>query len=447
MKILQVPFHFYPDAVGGTEIYTLALAHRLQQAGQTVEVAAPGEMQASYHHEGIPVHRFTVGRDQDVASLYGDGDAAAAEQFGEIVDRVQPDVVHLHALSPAISLRTLRKARQRGIPVILTVHIPGVFCSRGTLLLYGEEICDGRLEPGRCSRCVLHSRGLPKPLAQIAGSAPASLGKALATTRLQASWITALRMTHLMHLRGETLGKILNELSHVVAVCEWVREGLLRNGAAPQKLTVCRQGMTQQARSARPMDSTPPGTGRRIAYAGRIAHAKGVHTLIEAVVRSPRLPIRLDVYGIVQDEQNYMDQLRALAGKDARIRFLPPVANDLVIDTLRPYDAVAVPSIWMESGPLTVYDAFAAGVPVIGSRRGGIAELVTHEQDGLLVEATDVAAWAAAMMRISTEDGLVERLRRGVRPPRTMDTVAGEMLELYEKLARQLVAVEGGKSH
>jgi glycosyltransferase involved in cell wall biosynthesis len=203
--------------------------------------------------------------------------------------------------------------------------------------------------------------------------------------------------------------------------------------------------MTQQAGSARPTAGlpTPPGTGRRIAYAGRIALSKGVHTLIEAVVRSPRLPIRLDVYGIVQDAQNYMDQLQALTGKDARIRFLPPVANDLVINTLRSYDAVAVPSIGVESGPLTVYDAFAAGVPVIGSRRGGIAELVTHEQDGLLVEATDVAAWTAAMIRISTEDGLVERLRRGVRPPRTMDTVAGEMLELYEKLARQLVSAEG----
>src|SRR5262249_13124716 len=152
---------------------------RLQQAGQAVEVAAPGERQARYHYEGIPVHRFTAGKDQAVASLYGDGDAAAAEQFGEIVDRVQPDIVHLHALSPAISLRTLRQARERGIPVVMTVHIPGVFCSRGTLLRYGEEICDGRLESSRCSRCVLHSRGLPKPLAQIAGSAPASLGAAL----------------------------------------------------------------------------------------------------------------------------------------------------------------------------------------------------------------------------------------------------------------------------
>jgi hypothetical protein len=61
----------------------------------------------------------------------------------------------------------------------------------------------------------------------------------------------------------------------------------------------------------------------------------------------------------------------------------------------------------------------------------GIAELVTDEEDGLLVEPENVAALARALDRISMECGLLERLRRGVRPPRTMDLVAEEVVELY----------------
>ena len=61
----------------------------------------------------------------------------------------------------------------------------------------------------------------------------------------------------------------------------------------------------------------------------------------------------------------------AKAAADSRIRFLEPLPNDQVPERLREYDALAVPSVGFETGPLTVYDAFAAGIPVIGSRRGG----------------------------------------------------------------------------
>jgi glycosyltransferase involved in cell wall biosynthesis len=378
------------------------------------------------------VHRFTPSPVEDVSLLYDEGDREAAEQFDQIVGQVKPDVVHLHALTPAISLRTVRKARERDIPVILTVHIPGVFCPRGTLLRYGRAVCDGELVVNRCSRCVLESRGLPRPLAHLVGSVPTGVGAALANR--QNGWTTAARMTHLIQMRRKVLRTVLSDLSHIVAVSEWVREALLRNGASPAKVTVCRQGMTQPSTAAgvMPVDRTAGGV-RRIVYMGRIAPNKGVHTLIEAFGRSPHLALQLDIYGIVQDEHVYLDRLRALAAKDARIRFLRPVPNDTVIETLQSYDAVAVPSVWMESGPLTVYDAFAAGLPVIGSSLGGIAELVTDEQDGLLVEAEDVSAWASALERIANERGLVERLRRGIRSPRTMDMVAEEMLALYAR--------------
>jgi glycosyltransferase involved in cell wall biosynthesis len=128
----------------------------------------------------------------------------------------------------------------------------------------------------------------------------------------------------------------------------------------------------------------------------------------------------------------YREQLEKRA--DGRIRFHEPVPPQQVIEEISRYDVLAVPSEWLETGPLVVLEAFAAGIPVIGSALGGIRELVRHEIDGLLVEPGSVSGWRGTLRRLSREPGLLERLRRGIQPPRTMDRVAGDMLSLYGEL-------------
>jgi glycosyltransferase involved in cell wall biosynthesis len=123
---------------------------------------------------------------------------------------------------------------------------------------------------------------------------------------------------------------------------------------------------------------------------------------------------------------------------------LPPtvieaLAAARVVETLAGYDAPIVPSQWLETGPLTVLESFAAGVPVIGSDLGGIGELVAHDGDGWLVRHGDSDAWRAALRRIATDRALLERLRAGVRPPRTTDDVARDMVAVYDAIVPRRV--------
>jgi glycosyltransferase involved in cell wall biosynthesis len=97
-------------------------------------------------------------------------------------------------------------------------------------------------------------------------------------------------------------------------------------------------------------------------------------------------------------------------------------------------DIVAVPSRWLETGPLVVLEAFAAGRPVLGTWLGGIAELVKDGADGILLPPDDPSAWAAAIARLAERPPDVARLRAGIRPPRTADDVADEMIALYRDL-------------
>src|ERR1700685_2531491 len=106
MKVLHVPFCFAPDSVGGTEIYVAALASELIKRGVEAVIAAPGTENGTYEIDGLRVRRFETSQTvENVSELYDDGDPLAAEEFAKIMDDENPDIVNLHAFTPAVSLR------------------------------------------------------------------------------------------------------------------------------------------------------------------------------------------------------------------------------------------------------------------------------------------------------------------------------------------------------
>lgn len=73
---------------------------------------------------------------------------------------------------------------------------------------------------------------------------------------------------------------------------------------------------------------------------------------------------------------------------------------------------VVLPSQWYDNSPMVAYEANALGKPVIASRIGGIPEIVSHEETGLLVEPRDPHQLADAMRRLHSEPELCIRLGR-----------------------------------
>jgi glycosyltransferase involved in cell wall biosynthesis len=442
MKLIHVPFCFYPEPVGGTEVYVAALANEQQRNGDDVIVAAPGEADLSYAHDGLAVRRFAVNpRVSNLRELYGDGSPDAAASFARILDDERPDIVHLHSFTRACSLRLVREAKSRDIPVVFSYLTPTVSCQRGTLPRWGSEVCDGALDVHRCARCTLHGQGLPRLAGNLVGSLPASMGRSLGSLGASGGLWTALRMTELIDLRHAAFRGLMREADRVVALCDWVKDLMLRNGVPAGKITVSRLGLCQVPRQAQRQDK--PSSSLRIAFLGRLHPTKGVHLLIEALARVPEAALHLDIYGVAQGEgaKSYSDRLSNLASGDARIAFREPVPSGEVVALLRQYDLLAVPSQWLETGPLVVLEAFAAGTPVIGSNLGGIAELVEHGVNGILVDAASPGLWADALRRVTENNGLIAALRSGIRAPRTMKVTAAELMAVYRQVLQgELVA-------
>ena len=440
MKILHIPFCYAPDPVGGTEVYVAALASELIKRGAEAVIAAPDAQNRSYAIDGVPVRRFKITQSvEDVSELYDDGDPCAAEEFARILDREKPDLVNLHAFTRAVSLRLVRACKSRRIPIVFTYHTPTVSCQRGIMMLWGRTPCDGRLDVRRCTGCTLQGLGLPQTIAKAASCLPASFGHRLGAWGLGGGPWTAMRMIELMKLRHASFFRMVEEVDHIVAVCDWVRDVILINGVAPKKVSVHRQGVSLP--EAAPVSTTypnagPSGRATRFVFIGRFDPTKGLHVVINAFRKLPSLPMSLDVFGVAQSASNraYEGRMKALARSDARIEFHPALPRETVIERLRDYDFLLAPSQWMETGPLVVLEAFAAGTPVIGYRVGGIAELVRDNVDGLLVDTGPRLAWANTLRRVTEDAGLQLRLKAGVSKPRTTADVADEMLTLYRSV-------------
>jgi glycosyltransferase involved in cell wall biosynthesis len=436
MRVLHVPYSYFPDPAGGTEVYVNALARSQRSLGCDAAVAAPAEAAFTYEHDGISVWRFPVSPNLNLRELYGEGDKVAAKAFGQILDDFSPDVVHLHAVTSAISVRLVEQAATRGLPVILNYHTPTVTCSRGTLLRWGSMLCDGKLDRRTCTACTLQGQGLVRPLATLIASLPTSAAVGIGQASLSGGMWTALRMPELIELRIQSFHRLMRMVERVIALCNWTRELLIRNGVPEEKITLCRQGIAWQSEAVRKA-SGPHRLPLRAAFLGRFHATKGVHIIAQALKDNLELPIQLDLYGVQQglSDDRYAAELQTMIGDDSRIRMQAPLPPGDVVNRLRDYDVLVVPSQWLETGPLVVLEAFAAGIPVIGSKLGGIAELVTDGVDGLLVAPpSSSAAWAGSLRRVCSNPDLLDFLRAGIRPPRLSRDTALEIMPLYHNL-------------
>jgi len=440
VKVAHVPFCFRPDAVGGTEVYVEGLAREQTKLGDDVVIAAPAPATAAYAIDGLQVRRFATGSSVRLETLYGAGDRAASSHFGSLLDRERPDVVHLHALTSAVSIRLVDEAHLRGKPVVFTYHTPTVSCARGTLLRDGQEVCDGTLTVQRCSACTLQGLGVGRLGSAVLSRMPAHVGKACGALGLAGSLWTGVQYTHLLGMQQASFRELLSRVERVVVLCNWARDVLIRNGLAEQKVTVCRHGLVDWG-DPRPLTVRAPDV-LRVAFLGRLHPTKGADVLIRAVRALEDVKIELHVFGIEQGtaDTDYARELGMLARDDPRIRFHAAVPSQQVIDLLRHFDVLAVPSRWLETGPLVVLEAFAAGIPVVGSNLGGIAELVTDGVDGVLVEPDYSEEWAQALAWLARNSGALASLRDGVQPPRRMSVVASEMRTVYDDLTGQVGA-------
>jgi glycosyltransferase involved in cell wall biosynthesis len=441
IRVLQATAWYPPYHIGGTEVYLEGLVGELRALGVESSVLVPRHPGAAitYAYAGTPVETYPVS-DPAPDEMRDGRPHFGFSEFQARLAAHRGAVYHQHAWSRGCGPHHLHAARELGLATVLTVHVPGAICLRGTMLRYGTRPCDGRVEERTCGACWAQGRGMPRPLAGAVARLPLPIARRARGGRTRAA--TALAARALGAERRAQLAEMIRNADRVVAVCAWLHEALAANGVPPARLVLSRQGLpsayldTVRAPAAA---TWRDGHGAlRLLYVGRWHPVKGIDVIVRAVRALPgEANVQLTVHAVsgTDEEAAYGRSVRTLAGVDPRIVFAPPLARSEVAEVMARHDALVVPSQCLETGPLVVLEAQAAGLYVMGSRLGGIAELVADGASGELVEAGSVLAWTAAVAR------LAERRASGTlacRPGevRSMAAVAAEMAALYQSLWR-----------
>ena len=433
MKVIQAPYTFYPDPVGGTEVYVEKLAQKLFELNVESVIAAPHrKSNDSYAYGGMRVHRYHVGEVRHLRELYGEGCSEAAKKFGLLLDNEKPTVLHLHAWSRAVSIKVVREAKKRNIPVIFTYHTAPVTCARGSLLQWGEKVCDGKLGVQKCSGCVLHSLGLSRFAAMILASLPANFGNVAQQLKLSGRVWTALRMRELIEFQQKNIIDFFQEVDHIVAVSEWSKQLLIENGVPQGKITFCRHGIEATAVTPPTLSALPP---LKIVFMGRFHPLKGLSILLEAIHDEPSLEVELHIYGITEDStsESYEHQLKTRFLTDRRMVFHEAVPHPEVQSVLKNFHVMAIPSQALETGPMVLLEALSVGLPVIASDLGGIAEIVSRGAGGILVEPSSKKAWRSALYRCVEDPAVLRGLRAKIPQIKKMSVLAQEIFDLYRR--------------
>jgi glycogen synthase len=173
---------------------------------------------------------------------------------------------------------------------------------------------------------------------------------------------------------------------------------------------------------------------------GRIVPDKGFDLVVDALASIVRVvpDIQMTIAGDGIDKPRLEQQARKL-NLDDKVVFAGWVAPREVLDLMNTATIVIVPSRWFEPAPIVAIQAAHMGRPVVGTRTGGIPELVVDRVTGLVVDKDDSEAIASAVIYLLQNQD--EARRMGVRGKARAKSVFGwqQCMNAYDALYRDLV--------
>lgn len=430
MKTIQAVARYFPENCGGIQTHLSELLPELEALGVESKVVAAQEKPEadSYSYQGVEVYRYPAFPVPKPEPLHGGSGHGGFEYFVQWLKQQKAEIYHQHQWEPKCGLAHLRLAKELGMGTVVSIRLPHPICQRNTLMFEGKTACDGKLDLMRCSQCAGVPKNLPSGMVQALSQVPISVSEKAKGK------LGFLALPAYIAERQKGLVEMAKYADRIVAMSQWVYDAIAINGIPEEKLFLLKHGISESLVKTTVAQPRKSDGILRIGFLGRWSPTKGIHVLVEAIKCLPTdAPVELVIHGVPQDEP-YRQRLMERIGNDSRIRVATQLKRDDISAALSNYDVLAVPSQWLETGPMVVIEAHANGLPVVGSNLGGVAEKVTHGVDGLLVHPSDPKSWAEAFALLAKDSSLLDKLRQGIKPPRTISMEAADSVTLYQRI-------------
>jgi glycosyltransferase involved in cell wall biosynthesis len=177
----------------------------------------------------------------------------------------------------------------------------------------------------------------------------------------------------------------------------------------PGKIVVIPNGVTLERFSSRNKSFRLAGFPS-ILYLGGLLERKGVDVLIRALVglKSEHPKVKLHIVGAGR-ALSYLTALSVQKGIERDVVFWGQADYSSIPKFYKGADVCVFPSR-LEAFGITILEAMASGKPVVASNVGGIPEIISDGENGILVEPNDPEALSKAIVMVYQDNALMKRL-------------------------------------
>lgn len=372
MRILLLA-QFLPPVIGGIERHVWTLARAL--AARTHEVtllglAAGEEQPGESTVDGVRIVRVRSATSH-LPFLYSDparphmlpvSDPLMSRAIRRELWENRFDVVHAHNW---IVNSALGPAARAGVPLVMTLHDYGHVCTTARLMEKGTKRCPGP-SLGRCLSCSSAHYGALK-------------GPVIVAANTWSAWQRSRHVT-----RVAAVSAAVADAVKIDGGQSWLSGASLDAQIIPNFIP-----------DDLILDQIPPTSpDAPLLFVGDVVPDKGVYVLMEAYRRLADPPPLLLAGRPTPEVAEVVPE---------GVRLVGALPHEEVLQLFRSARAVIVPSLVADACPTVVLEAMAAGRPVVAAASGGIVDMVVDRATGLLVPPGDVAALAAAITSILSD--------------------------------------------
>lgn len=357
-----------------------------------------------------------------------------------VLQQIHPDIVHANGEK----LLAARLCRGIGIPCVVTAHHGGLVCPAGTLLNTKDEICHITADFSHCLKCYL--RNIPTGLfwypllKHFSQRKYVAIGQCLERLPFVPFLTPIGRTGQIVSQKLAEWQELCETATHFIAPSDAMAAALERNSCPKDKISVIPHGIpdngsrlkVQGSISDKNPKSSQPST-LNFYYVGRINYVKGIHVLLKAFSSIDNTDIKLHLIGGAGNkaELRYMKHLMRQYRIDKRIIWHGKLPYGQIPDSIKEYDCLVHPAIYLEVFGLNISEAMQAGKYVISTRCGGAEMQIHSDTDGLLVNPNDVYSLRNAILDYTANPTFSNASVKSIRQH------TDELTDLYGTLSKQ----------
>jgi len=348
----------------GSEIYAYNLAKELSKNHEvSIFYRINNRKYKEYEiikdtYNGLDIYKInnTLKNYLALSNIYYNEDVES--RFSEILDKVKPDIAHLHHLL-FLSTGIVDKLKKLKIPVIFTLHDYWLICPKGQLIRSNLDICKNP-SSNNCLWCLGLSLNIK------------NLFKRLFNLRIR--------------LNRKSYGPehIYKNVDLFIAPSRYLRDKFIKFGIPKEKILYADNGINLDLFQ----DTGKTCSDKvRFGFIGTLIPSKGAHVAIKAFNMLKGDKAILKIYGNPPRNNgiwDYFSRIKAVARGNKNIRFMGVFDNKEIANIFKEMDVLIFPSVWEENSPLVLHEAILTKTPVLASDIGGVSELVKNAGNGFL---------------------------------------------------------------